>query len=544
MRALTIAAALLTVSTLTACADEIPAHVPLPEPEPIQEVEVVLEPTTQEPPSDHESESEPDPQQAQPLPLADIYVNSGEVQTVQLLGRLPDDGLMVKRVAVRGNPGDEVRWIDEYLLPEGIGNSELPMYDGPVAGEWTEAQYSKKRVMVPVFRPLRPHIRPQAPALPYLLIFGWYGVLGRSLDAQWLAIHYEHLYPPVIWIPFEDLPPLPPPSDIPIFLNNGLEIFALNERGEATSSIILDQPRDWEWLAANKLLVYREREGTSILNAGTGHEQRISSQQIRFPSPDNRYVVAWSPSESTRAGVEDWSEGVLLDVEIMRLDDGETLQFTAVHRRGPAFSKVGLRSPLIHVEWSVDSTWLLSPIYGPNDGSPYFGLTPWIVRLFALSVHGELVEIILPEPTPWAASDWPTLYALEQQGELSYVDADGSSIDRPWSMAMFAASAAAREQQGERLNGWVIDPWPDDERLRQEGELRVGIRWPNAISSASDRYASHLDGRSFELAILSLDGEVRQLFRSFGSYCHEERNRGLLSRDSRWFAVDTEQVRC
>ena len=537
MRALTIAAALLTVSTLTACADEIPSHVPLPEPEPIQEVEAVLQPTTQEPPSDHESESEPDPQQAQPLPLADIYVSSGEVQTVQLLGLLPDDGLMVKRVAVRGNPGDEVRWIDEYLLPEGIGNSELPTYDGPVAGEWTEAQYSKKRVMVPVFRPLRPHIRPQAPALPYLLIFGWYGVLGRSLDAQWLAIHYEHLYPPVIWIPFEDLPPLPPPRDIPIFLNNGLEIFALNERGEATSSIILDQPTDWEWAGGSDLLVYRVYHGTSILNAGTGEERRVSLHHMRYPSPDGRYAVAWYWSASTRDGIEDWRAGPLLDVEIVRLDDGQSFEFTAVHRRLPTFSEGGLRSPYVNVEWSADSTWLLSPIFGPDGG-----IGEQIKRLFALSVHGEQVEIILPEETPFVW--WETLYKLEQQGELSYLNADGDPIDRPWSMEMLAASVANYGDFGERRDPWRINYWAAPGSVPPADDFVVGLRWRDARQSASDRYASHLDGRSFELAILSPDGEVRQLFRSFGSYCHEERNRGLLSRDSRWFAVDTGEVRC
>ena len=86
-------------------------------------------------------------------------------------------------------------------------------------------------------------------------------------------------------------------------------------------------------------------------------------------------------------------------------------------------------------------------------------------RHVALSVNGELVEIVPPEGE--SASHWSRLQAIEQAGgTLRYLNAGGEELERPWSDGVFGSDTAATRDFPELSDGWWPRQWsPDGSRI-------------------------------------------------------------------------------
>ena len=457
MRALTIAAALLTVSVLTACADEIPAHVGQTPTVNVSvgEYETITElvfTATSAIPVYHRPSADISPysmREAGSLVSAlnwtktengqlwlylghrhgsQYWIRVGDTdlsveavhalpqmtpapQTTQVVGS--DGAMMVVEVLGVSESGEDIAvllpgasdalWLAGAALWRPNRPLTMGIYHGPIAGRWLNW---REAATPPIWAEVRLGSRglallPGGGEYPFWLSRARFPIFGRSLDADWIAIRFDAFAPPIAWVPVSTIQNEIDIDAMPIFLSTGLQVIDLDDSGRIVGSVIVDSPDSWEWRTESELLIgeYGEDESSiELWNPSTGETRLLGVPFVGDVSPDGKWAVRreWNSVDNTIA-----------DVILVSLDGGEELRFPEAHRTIPRDWWGSVQ------KWSPDSQWYLSVYYADEP------------RTFALGVDGRRVEIVMSR---WA-EEWPQLVGVD---ELHFLDGSGLEIDAPW----------------------------------------------------------------------------------------------------------------
>ncbi len=446
-----------------------------------------------------------------PLPNAQLRGSNGGVLTVSLLGRFTDERSAVVRF---GSSGPALRVKPSVL--ESVHNLErLPVYAGVVMGQWQPIHEEVAGLEVEVWH-WNSFISawPTGPALSYRLRWGRYPVLGRSLDSMWIALRIDSLDPPAIWLSADSLTLEFEPVDLPIFLSAGIEVVTLDSEGRAVSSIFADEPGSyWEWRNAEELMLSDLEVGTWFWDPERNAVRELSEHRLANISPDGAYAVRRFQSGQTTP--IDWQTP--WNVALVSLQDGAETTFEAVYRPW------GTDAPGFQQFWSADSQWLFSTVsrIGEPDGQ---------TQHFALSVTGELVEIVAPEGE-WVVH-WGVLQAVEQAGgNVRYFKSDGEEIARPWGDEVFDADRLPPTEYPELPEGWWPQEWSPDGRLL----IATRRQWTDQFDPQGVAALSRMQSEgwgTYEIGVFDQAGKLRQVFRGFGGLdCAQLRSNATWSPD-------------
>ena len=437
------------------------------------------------------------PRLAQPaLPTTQLATPDGGQLAVSLLGMSEDKA----SIAVRFVGSDAVMWVDRWEVQGGQSLGWLPVYTGTVSGRWEPWQLVEGgRLEFQVYN-WNSNLAawPGGPTSQWRLQTGSYPVLGRSLDRNWIALRVDTLEPPVVWRSVVGLELDFDPSDLPVFLSAGLEVVMIDSDGSAVSSSFAPElPSYWEWRTANELLLSEWEVGSWLWDMGSGETRRLSDRDLANVSPNGAFAV--DVFHADEDAPIDWNEPS--NVALVSLDDGSEVVFEATHKPW------GTDAPGFQQFWSADSRWLLSTVarYGDEEET---------TRHFALSVDGELVEIVPPEGE--SASHWSRLQAIElAAGTLRYFNAEGEEMKRPWSDEVFGSDPAESREFPELADGWWPRNWSPD------GEWLIAIR--ARLTNEFDEYGvaalpwgNRKGWGIYEIGVFDVEGALRQVFRGFG----------------------------
>ncbi len=450
-------------------------------------------------------EAQPLPELAQPtLPTVQLTDADGNPHTISLLGRSTDD----LSIAVRFGDDDAVMWVDRWEIENERNLPRLPVYTGVIVGRWEPwLRHEGERLKIEVY-PWDYTLAtwPNGPQLPWRLPTDMYPVLGRSLDAQWLALRVSALDPPVVWLPIGRRQLDFNPADLPIFLSAGLELVTLDSDGRAISSIFASQAwRNWEWRNDQELLLHGSGDGTWLWDVERNETRKLSDRWLSNVSPDGAFAVRHFQTETAAPD----GQRAPSHIALVSLDDGREVIFESV------FKPWITEEPGFQQYWSADSQWLLSTVaqyYNEEQRTQYF----------ALSRRGALVEIVPPEGK--RARHWNALREIETTGgRLRYLNADGEEIERPWSDEVFDPIAVPSFDGWELADDWSPSwsaGWSPDGRLLigRRAQLAwefdedglAALPWPNRRSWGVD-----------EIGVFNRNGELLQVFRGFGLDCHQ-----------------------
>jgi len=314
-------------------------------------------------------------------------------------------------------------------------------------------------------------------------------------------------------------------NSLPIFLSTGVEVVMLDQEGRALSSQFAPDPMSYrEWRNEREILLRGGDDGTWLWDLESGALRKFTDLNVANVSPDGRFAVARTRAEPN--GESDWRDP--FDVALVSLEDGSVATFSG------AFSPWGTDAPGFQQFWSADSRWLLSTLYRNADEA---GRT----RHFALSVDGELVEIIPPEGE-WM-THWPMLRQLEQSGrETVYRNAEGVQIARPWSDEVFEPDESTPLTYPSLPEGWSPEAWSRDGMLL----IAARLRWTEPVDeqglAALPAYGERWGIR--EIGIFDRKGRLVQLFRGYGLECGFQRSEASWSPDGKRVLFEPRWMSC
>ena len=466
-----------------------------------------------------EVEAPESPDRDSERPTAEIALPSGEHIAVSLLGKSANGRSFAARLHVE----ELVLWVEQSDL-EVVGSfGQLPDYEGVIAGDYRPRTITKSDQLVYLTNEAyrsesNIFAWPGGPKLPFRLPQWGLPVLGRSLDGNWIALRLTEIDPPIVWVPTEDLQRVWNVSfeDLPVALSAGLEVFTLNSSGQATHSVFAPiRPAYWEWRSDDELLLHDQNGASWLWDVTTDEQRLLTTRTIANVSPDGKFAIELTcPDES-----QEPSWDLLRYVALVSMENGEVLGIGSERRlsqdhptQEPSHSQA---SPtrrgcerVLWQGWSPDSKWVMTRWNLASE--------PENERFLAISIGGELIEIILPERPVFF--NWNDLEDFRQAGEeIVYLTENGDAIDRPWSEADFEVAGGDWPDLPSPPPGWYTT---------EAGTGRFGVGFRGMFTEHVDeRGVSAYPGGSgrgwgiSEIGILTSSSEVGLILRRYGAEC-------------------------
>lgn len=371
------------------------------------------------------------------LPMGDLIVPGAEPIRVRLLG-MSEDG---RQIAILLPNNEYALWADANDLDINRGSGSLSVYTGTVWGVWyPPSDQTRVTAEISTGSPAI-FLRPGKRESGYHTYGDYqdphtYGVLGRSLDGEWLAIVLNDLQPPVGWVRLSEVELNVDPESLPYMLSGDTEVIATPTRG-ARSREVRRTDKLWRWQWRDDGSIVGQLDDLVRWNPLEDAEPIAfaPSQWVVF-SPDGRYAAS-----GTRPDYE--SGDLSRDITITPVDGGEPITFPDAgayyfthHPADPSLS------------WSPDSRRLLS-LYLPGEGHGEYGF-------FLLGVDGsrsELVPLSFHQSSSWLSDD--TVLIGQDDRYLVYA-ADGTllrELTAPTSLRRFPSEMLALSYAGRPL-GW------------------------------------------------------------------------------------------
>ena len=294
-------------------------------------------------------------------PIAEVELPGGNSLVVSVLGRSEDR----KWIAVR-LPGDALAavFVEPDLL-ESPTLGPLPVYIGPSIGVWNPMGQADGLLESGALRATAriTWYGTPASALPRdhpgtILIHGRgdqeYSVLGRTHDAEWIALRATDFTYGYLWTLSDRLSLNVAIEDVPVIVGARTDVFMFDEDGK------LQEPYQWapyfeywRW-SGDTTIVGSNSEGIWRWDLETDQLTKLWGPEWVAFSPDGKFAAfgvgegdSWRYGETPR------------DVIVLPTDGSEPMRFFAVNQRRYTHHD---RDPSL--SWSPDSRFLLSQFVG------------------------------------------------------------------------------------------------------------------------------------------------------------------------------------
>ncbi len=356
---------------------------------------------------------------------------------------------------------------------------------------------------------------PGGPTTGFKLIWrsSGYAVVGRSADADWIAVTLRDVQPPVAWVRAEavrlradDLPALAA-EDLPIFIGRGTTVLPLRDH-DGRAAVLLPPAHDWLWTGESTLvgvgeqIVWRYAPARDDL---TTHARPPGRVKI---APDGRHIAV---SVCAASDADCGREGTERNVVIVSTDGGPWATAPQVLR--PLPTKAGILEWVGH--WSPDGRMLLVPRHWSDDDVEEWPGTRW--QHSVVTLNGARSALPQVEGMPRCYWRWlPDGSLINCAGGRYSAEPDvtllqaNAAFPEGWSYVAGQRSLLGYVPLGSRLpGGSAAGRWSvfdlDSGEARPPSELDGLSRVVTSARSADGRWAALLAERAEDPLVVVFD---------------------------------------
>ena len=209
---------------------------------------------------------------------------------------------------------------------------------------------------------------PSGPGVGYRVVGGPWGVAGRSIDSEWVAVRVPYLIPQVVWLRASEIELNTPDlsvADLPVFLGRETLVLPVGDP-DGREARTIRPAVNWEWATDDVVLGWHSDELWTYDLGSAELEVRAAPATRGLPSPDGRWlaVAGCVRPDSCKPATDTRFATSTADVTLVSLAGARDIVFFDV------FGRIGTQreGEVMHGwgwpgRWSPDGQVLLVPSF-------------------------------------------------------------------------------------------------------------------------------------------------------------------------------------